>query len=207
MNARRWTRTVGAAAAATVAYLALGAAPAAAHVEIAEAQPNGDGTTTLTFSFDHSCDNSPTTELVVALPDGVTATTTATPNRWSAAVADDRVTFTGPGLETAQVGLTTRIIARAGDTLHFPVLQRCADGGSYDWIDITADSEHPAPRLIATNAVLANPPDPTTAPTPAAAAGAAQQQGGGATLGQALAVLAAFVLAAAAAGFGLARRV
>ncbi|MDG4795673.1 DUF1775 domain-containing protein [Micromonospora sp. WMMD1082] len=194
------------AVAATVAYLALGAAPAAAHVEVAGAQPNGDGTTTLTFSFDHSCDGSPTTELVVALPDAVTATATVTPGGWSGAVTDRRVTFTGPGLETAQVGVTTRITAQAGDTLIFPVLQRCADGGSYDWIDITADSEHPAPRLIATNAVLAAQPDTTAAPTPAAAGRPVQEQGGGATLSQTLAVLAAFVLAAATTGFVLARR-
>ncbi|MFD1085929.1 DUF1775 domain-containing protein [Micromonospora andamanensis] len=205
MTPRRWIRTVGVATAGFVGYLLLGAVPAAAHVEVARAQPNGDGTTTLTFSFDHSCDDSPTTELVVALPDGVTASDTVPPQGWTASVTGDRVTFTGPGRDTAEVGVTARIVARAGDTLHFPVRQRCADGGSYDWIDITANSEHPAPRLIATNAVLAAPPEASSAP-PVAAGDADRTQGGGATLGQASAMVVAFVAAAAVAGFVSVRR-
>ncbi|QOC92112.1 DUF1775 domain-containing protein [Micromonospora craniellae] len=204
MTPRRLLRTA-AVAAGVIAYLALGAVPAAAHVEVAGARPNGDGTTTLTFAFDHSCDDSPTTELVVALPEGATATGTVEPDGWSAAVAGDRVTFTGPGLETAEVGVTTRIVAQAGDTLHFPVLQRCADGNSLDWIDRTADSDYPAPRLIATNAVLETPPEATVAPPPAAG-GVTPPEAGGATLGQALTVLVVFVAAAAVAGFVVARR-
>ncbi|WBB53527.1 DUF1775 domain-containing protein [Verrucosispora sp. WMMD573] len=204
MRRRRWARAAVVTVAGVLGYLVLGAVPAAAHVEVAEARPNGDGTATLTFSFDHSCDDSPTTELVVALPDGVTASAVAAPEGWSGAVAGDRVTFTGPGLETASVGVTARIVARAGDTLIFPVLQRCADGGSYDWIDITADSDHPAPRLIATNAVLAAQPGTTTAPP--LAGGAERTQGDGATLGQASVVVVAFVAAAAVGGFVAVRR-
>ncbi|MER5458557.1 DUF1775 domain-containing protein [Micromonospora sp. NPDC002389] len=204
MTSRRWIRTA-AVAGGVVAYLALGAAPASAHVEIAGAQPNGDGSTTLTFAYDHSCDDSPTTELVVALPEGVTATGTVEPDGWSAALSGDRVTFTGPGLGTAEVGVTARITAQAGDTLHFPVLQRCADGNSLDWIDRTADSDYPAPRLIATNAVLENPPEATAAP-PAASGGGASPEGAGTTLGQALTVVVVFVAVAAGAGFVLARR-
>ncbi|WP_428964840.1 DUF1775 domain-containing protein [Micromonospora fluostatini] len=206
MSTGRWSRALAAAALATVASLALTATPAAAHVELTTAQPNGDGTATLTFSFDHSCDGSPTTELVVAVPDGVTATGTVTPDGWSGAVAGDRVTFTGAGLTTAQVGVTARIVARAGDTLHFPVLQRCADGGSYHWIDLTPDSEQPAPRLVATTAVLATQPDPTAATPATASRDGGPGQGEGATLGHALVVLAGFVAVAAAGGTMLARR-
>jgi uncharacterized protein YcnI len=204
MSALRWVRAVGAAVAGTVACLVVGAVPAAAHVEVAGAQPNGDGTATLTFAFDHSCDASPTTELVVALPEGATATDTVAPAGWSGAVAGNRVTFTGPGLETAEVGVTTRLVGRPGDTLHFPVLQRCADGGSYDWIDLTADSDYPAPRLIATAAVLAAAPE--SGADPVAAAGDTGAGQGGATLGQALGVLGGFVVLAGAGGFLLARR-
>ncbi|WP_431727055.1 DUF1775 domain-containing protein [Verrucosispora sp. TAA-831] len=203
MTPRRWIRTA-AVAGGVVAYLALGTAPASAHVEVAGAQPNGDGSTTLTFAYDHSCDDSPTTELVVALPEGVTATGTVEPEGWSAALSGDRVTFTGPGLETAEVGVTARIAAQAGDTLHFPVLQLCADGSSLDWIDRTADSDYPAPRLIATNAVLENPPEATAAPP--AAAGGSSPESAGATLNQALSVVVVFVAVAAGAGFVLARR-
>ena len=205
MRAARWTLAAAVTAITMVAYLAMGATPAAAHVEVAGAQPNGDGTTTLTFSFDHSCDGSPTIELVVALPDGVTATATDPPDGWAAEVGDERVTFTGPGLKTAEVGVSARIVASAGDTLIFRVLQKCADDNSYAWIDRTADSDHPAPRLIATNAILADQPEATAAPA-AAGSDTASRQGGGATLPQTMAILAGFVTAAAAAGFAFARR-
>jgi periplasmic copper chaperone A len=188
--------TVGVVAAAAV----LIGSPAAAHVEVAEARPNGDGTTAVTFGFDHSCDTSPTTELVVGLPAGVTATATTQPRGWSATIAADRVTWTGSGLETGQMTVVTRITATAGQSLRFPALQRCADGGSYDWIDTTPDGDEPAPRLIATSAMLA------AQPARATVAAAGEGEGGGASLPQALAALAAFVALAAAAGLVLARR-
>lgn len=194
MTGLRRAAVVGLAAAATV----LLGSPAAAHVEVATAQPNGDGTTTLTFGFDHSCDASPTTEMVVALPAGVTATATTQPRGWSAAIAADRVTWTGPGITTGRLAMVTRITATPGQTLRFPALQRCADGGSYDWIDTTSDGDEPAPRLVATGAVLASRPEPTPV--------AATDQAGGASLPQAVAALAAFVALAAAAGLVLARR-
>ncbi|MER7165679.1 DUF1775 domain-containing protein [Micromonospora sp. NPDC000207] len=202
MSTVRWLRAVGAAAAGVLACLVVGAGPAAAHVEVTGAQPNGDGSATLTFAFDHSCDGSPTTELVVALPEGVTATDTVAPSGWSGSVTGNRVTFVGPGLETAEVGVTARLVGRPGDTLQFPVLQRCADGGSYDWIDLTGDSDHPAPRLVATAAVLAAAAEPEGV---SAADGASPGQGDGASLGQALSVLAGFVLLAAGGGFVLTR--
>ena len=102
--------------------------------------------------------------------------------------------------------MTTRIVAQAGDTLHFPVLQRCADGNSLDWIDRTADSDYPAPRLITTNAVLETPPEATVAPPAAAGGGGTPSEGGGATLGQALTVVVVFVVLAAGAGLLVARR-
>ncbi len=101
--------------------------PASAHVLLATAQPNGDGTTTLTFTFDHGCGTAPTTELAVSLPSGITAVTTAAtiqPPGWSAQATTDQVSWTGPGVTTghhqAEFAVVTRIVGTVGQTFQFP---------------------------------------------------------------------------------------
>ncbi|GAA2372125.1 hypothetical protein Cme02nite_00300 [Catellatospora methionotrophica] len=202
------TRLVRAATAlaAALAAVLLTAAPAAAHVELVQAKANGDGTTTLTFAFNHGCDEAPTTELVVALPQGVTATTATSPVKgWTGTVSGDRVTFTGPPVPTktdAQYLLTTRITGKVGQTFVFPAIQTCTGGATSAWIDQSADAEHPAPRMVATATMLAAQPTP-----PAAAPAAAPPPSGGATLPQAAVALTVFVLlAAGAAAFVASRR-
>jgi uncharacterized protein YcnI len=183
-----------------IALILLAPAPAQAHVEILTAQPNGDKTTTLTFAFDHSCPESPTTELTVALPAEATPSAATAPAGWSATVDGSQVTWTGSGLDaTSEFHVVVSIVARPGQALLFPTVQRCADGNLYAWTDTNASDEHPAPRLIATAAILASQP-PLLPPAAAPATG----QGVG--LGPILATLAGFVLVLAAAGHYLARR-
>lgn len=78
----------------TIALILLAPVPAQAHVEILTAQPNGDKTTTLTFAFDHSCPESPTTELTVALPAEAAPSAATGPAGWSATVDGSQVTWT-----------------------------------------------------------------------------------------------------------------
>ncbi|WP_422733771.1 DUF1775 domain-containing protein [Micromonospora sp. WMMD558] len=189
---------VVAALAAAAAVLLLTGSPATAHVLLAKAQPNGDGSTTLTFTFDHGCGESPTTELIVSLPAGATpASRTEQPAGWTASTAPSRVTWAGPGLKAgaeAAFSLTTRLTGTIGQPLRFPTVQRCANGAAYEWTDPQTGDEHPAPSLIATGAILAPIPTATraaTAPAPGT--------GGAATLPQALGALALFVVAAATA--------
>ncbi|MER7457960.1 DUF1775 domain-containing protein [Micromonospora sp. NPDC126480] len=181
--------------AATAAVLLLTASPAAAHVLLAKAQPNGDGSTTLTFTFDHGCGESPTTELIVSLPAGATpATRTGQPAGWKATTEPSRVAWTGPGLKAgaeAAFSLTTRLTGTIGQPLRFPTVQRCASGEAYEWTDPQPGDEHPAPSLIATGAILAPAPTVTRA-APAPPPGT----GGAATLPQALGALALFVVTA-----------
>jgi uncharacterized protein YcnI len=198
--------TVLATVLATIMLLLLTAAPAQAHVLLAKAQPNGDGTTTLTFTYDHGCDEAATTYLSVRLPEGVTGTATTQPPGWSAQVTADTVTWTGPGVASgtaAEYTVVSRIAGRVGQRLHFPTVQRCANGGGYEWTGTAPDAERPAPALIVTTAVLASPP--AAAPPGAPPAGAADA-GQGASLGGVLAALAGFVLLAAGAGYLLATR-
>jgi periplasmic copper chaperone A len=183
-------RSIAAIVAATAAIL-LSGSPAAAHVLLAKAQPNGDGSTTLTFTFDHGCGESPTTALVVSLPSGAaTPTRTEQPTGWKATTETSRITWTGPGLQPgteAAFSLVTRLTGTIGQALRFPTEQRCANGQSYQWTDPQPGDEHPAPSLIATGAILA--------PVPAATQRVASPTtgSGGADLPQALGALAIFI--------------
>jgi uncharacterized protein YcnI len=198
------------------AAILLTAAPAAAHVLLAKAQPNGDGTTTLTFTFDHGCGKAPTTELTVSLPGGITTVTTpatspATPSaagaattqpaRWTGRVTAKRVSWTGPGItpgNQAAFSVRTRIIGTVGQTFHFPTIQRCDNGEFYEWAGHQPTDEHPAPTMIATRAVLASQPPPPATPV-------VTSDETGASLPQALAAVAAFTMAVTALGIFLTR--
>jgi uncharacterized protein YcnI len=197
-------RTLAVLAAAAAVVLSTGS-PAAAHVLLAKAQPNGDGSTTLTFTFDHGCGDSPTTELIVSLPAGATPPTrTEQPAGWKATTEPSRVAWTGPGLEPgaeAAFSLVTRLTGTIGQPLRFPTVQRCANAQAYEWTDPQPGDEHPAPSLIATGAILA--PAPRTRP---ATAGPTAGTGGAASLPAALGALGGFVAATTAAATLATRR-
>lgn len=197
---------------ATTALLALAplavaslwlAAPAAAHTQLAGAQPNGAGATTLTFTFDHGCADADTTELSVDMPEGAIAgQATGQPAGWSAEVLPSRVVWTGPPVGEEQIAageaefaVLVRLTGTVGQTFWFPAVQRCADGDSYEWLATEADAERPAPSLIATNAVLAPLPSAESAQAPAGASGA--------SLPQAVVAVGLLVLGAGLAGYRL----
>ncbi|CAN5389530.1 hypothetical protein BH09ACT10_BH09ACT10_05780 [soil metagenome] len=130
---------------------------ASAHVLLDQAAPNGDGTVTLTFTFDHGCDASPTNHLEVSMPAGATALRAEGPSGWAAKVDTNKVTWSGAGIAPSSEGifkLTARLEGEIGESLFFPTLQRCESGGSYDWKDLSSTSERPAPSLVATASVL-----------------------------------------------------
>lgn len=149
-----------------------GVAPASAHVLLERAVPLGDGTVELTITFDHSCDASPTVELDVEVPDGAEIVSGTGPDGWTATPQGTRVVFAGPGIGN-QAGPRFTVVARltgsVGQTLLFPTRQTCADGGGYDWTDSSESEERPAPRLIATEAVLAEVVAPPSEPVRPAA--------------------------------------
>jgi uncharacterized protein YcnI len=172
---------------------------AAAHVAVDSARPNGDGTTTVTLTWNHSCSPaSVTTGVDVAAGDGVSFTGASTDIAgWTAAVDPDSVIFTGPGVPTGEqvsVAVEARISGTPGSTITFPAIQHCRDQQTdlrSDWTDPDPAADHPAPSLIATAAVLT----PTT--TTAAAVAAAAEPPSGADI---TAVLTGIVVLAAALG-------
>ena len=156
-------------AALVTALLWCGVAPASAHALLEQAVPVGDGSVELTFTFDHSCDASPTVELAVQVPDGAEIVGGTGPEGWTATTEATRVVFAGPGIgdgANPRFTVVARLTGSVGQTLLFPTQQTCADGDGYDWADATESEERPAPRLVATEAVLAEVESPA-APTPA----------------------------------------
>lgn len=140
--------------------LLIGLAPAAAaHVAVDSASPNGDGSTTVTLSWNHSCTpGTATTGIDVTAGPGVgfAGAATSIPG-WTYAVEPDTITFTGPDVPTGQqvsVAVDARITGTPGATITFPTIQHCGDQQAA-WTDPDPASDHPAPSLIATAAVLA----------------------------------------------------
>lgn len=166
------------------ALVLIGAAPAAAHILLDSAVPRGDGSVELTFTFDHSCDEAPTTSLEINLPEEAEVLDASGPDGWAATTSARRVEWSGPGIgdgAAARFTVVATLRGSIGQTLLFPAVQRCADGDGYTWDDLTESEERPAPRLVATAAVLSG----VTAPAPGEPAGG----GGGATATEAGAAL------------------
>ena len=63
---------VGVIGATMAAALALGAAPAFAHVTVSPSVATAGSYTVLTVSVPHGCDGSPTTKVSIKIPDGST---------------------------------------------------------------------------------------------------------------------------------------
>ena len=144
-----------------------GVAPASAHVLLEQAVPVGDGSVELSITFDHSCDASPTVELVVEVPDGAEILGGAGPAGWTATTEESRIVFAGPGIgdgASPRFTVVARLTGAVGQTLLFPTRQTCADGGGYEWTDSSESEERPAPRLVATEAVLAEVVTPAATP-------------------------------------------
>jgi len=120
--------------------LALAAPMAAsAHIHVTPDAAAAGAASSLTFSFSHGCEQSPTTALVVTIPDGVTNVLPLADAAWT---VDREVTETGrttsvtytavtpidTGLK-GQVGMDVRFADElAGDDVAFPVVQQCAEG-------------------------------------------------------------------------------
>lgn len=180
----RLGRLVAVLALAAMATVAA-AGSAGAHVLIESATPNGDGTTTITFTFDHGCEGHPTSRLEVALPEGVTATRTVDPAGWRSVLSGRSVTWEGEPVddgEKKQFGLVTTVTGEIGQSFSFPTVQRCHGGRSYSWTDAATGSNTPVPSFVATAATLSARSPHADVP--------ASTGSGGASLTQALAAVA-----------------
>lgn len=134
--------------------LAIGAPLAAsAHVHVTPETASAGGTETLTFSFSHGCDGSPTTALAIDIPEGVGNATPVVQGGWTitrelgSTGVPTRVVYTAdaPVEDGLKAAVSMDVLFTEGTTdttLAFPVTQTCAEGETA-WTQIAEDGEDP----------------------------------------------------------------
>lgn len=143
------------------------ASPASAHIHTDPEEVKAGTENTVGFIIEHGCDGSPTTQVELQLPDGVTGISAEDADGFNASVDGQVVEFSGGSLpdDTEQAFDVTFTAPTEAGTLDVPLIQTCEEG-STDWIEPEVEGqpepEHPAPQLV----VLANP-DATTTTTAA----------------------------------------
>lgn len=153
------------AAGATAGLLAVGAAAASAHVGVTPEDNAAGSNSVLTFSFAHGCEGSPTTEIIITLPEQLIDATPVVHPAWDV----EKVTETFDTPQTLESGATvtervSQIVYLAkepvadglrdnlqlqvllpetpGETLAFPTRQVCEEGET-DWAEISAEGQDP----------------------------------------------------------------
>lgn len=162
--------------AALGAVLLTAAAPASAHIDPEPKEAQAGSTQPIAFTVEHGCDGSPTTQLDMRLPDGVTGAQPDPVEGWNGSVAENVITFVGgplPDDVEATFSVTMTLPPTPDTTIYFPFVQRC-EVGEIRWIGIPAEPgdelDEPAPALLLTGPVAAPsttvPASDTTVPAP-----------------------------------------
>jgi uncharacterized protein YcnI len=152
--------TIATATAATAGVLLL-AGTASAHIDPTPAAIEAGTEVTVAFGVEHGCDGSPTVELQIQVPAGVTDAQPVDQEGWTASTADGAdgqvVTFADGSLDPdmpADFSISFTAPTTAG-TINFPIVQTC-EVGQLDWIEIAVEGqeepEHPAPAVLVTAA-------------------------------------------------------
>jgi uncharacterized protein YcnI len=157
--------TLGLAGAALAAGLVLAPVAAFAHVSVdPSTEPLAGESTTLTFGINHGCDASPTTTVVVSMPDGLSGVHPIADAGWEIDIERDgdagrvsAVTYTAvdplPADIRGEVKMQVGFADDAAGELVFPVEQTC-ETGSTSWSEVAEagqdahDLEAPAPTLV-----------------------------------------------------------
>lgn len=141
------------AAAAAVGVALCLAAPASAHIHTDPEEVKAGTENTVGFVIEHGCDGSPTTQVELQLPDGVTGISAEDQDGFAASVDGQVVEFTGGSLpDGTEHSFTVAFTAptEAG-TIDIPLVQTCEEG-SNDWIQPEVEGqpepEYPAPQLV-----------------------------------------------------------
>lgn len=128
------------------------ASPVAAHVGFIKRQVPLATSIDLTLRVPHGCEGSPTLRLRMRLPRAVASVRPQPKEGWTVAQSGEggarEVIWSGnlPDKQTGEFSfaMTLEPAAKAGDTIHFPVVQECAKGVSR-WIDIKGVETTEAP--------------------------------------------------------------
>ncbi len=169
-SSRRSARVLAGVIAGTALVLAAPLA-ASAHVHVTPEESAAGTTTRLGFSFSHGCDDSPTTSVTFAIPEGIDGVTPVLDGAWNitrelgADGIPTQITYTAvtPVESGTAATLSLDVIfasSAASTSVAFPVLQKCVTGET-DWSEVAAegqtedDLEAPAP-VVAVGAVTAD---------------------------------------------------
>jgi len=150
------------------------ASPVLAHVDPDPEEAQAGSQLSVGFTVQHGCDGSPTVQLDMRLPEGVTGAQPEPPDGWNGTVEADVITFTGGPLPDDQE-LTFRVLMTLpptpDTTIYFPFVQRC-EVGEIRWIAIPSDGsgtelDEPAPAMRLTGPAVttttgSNPTAPAT---------------------------------------------
>jgi len=163
-------RIVALAAGMTIVALSVGG-QTLAHIDPDPTEAQAGVTLSVGFTVEHGCDGSPTTQLDMRLPDGVTDAAPDPIEGWDGSIDENVVTFVGGPLaddveETFAVTMT--LPATPDTTIYFPFVQRCEEG-EIRWIGIPAEPgdelDEPAPALLLMGpAVITTTPVTTDGP-------------------------------------------
>lgn len=147
----------------TTATAALGVvSPVFAHVDPDPTEAQAGSQLSVGFTVQHGCEGSPTVQLDMRLPEGLSAAQPEPPDGWIGMVEADVITFTGGPLPDDQE-LTFRVLMTLPSTpditIYFPFVQRC-EIGEIRWIAIPSDGsgaelDEPAPAMRLTGPAVA----------------------------------------------------
>ena len=152
----------------TCAIVAL-ASPAFAHIDPDPVEAPAGSEQSVGFTVQHGCDGSPTIQLDMRLPEGVSSAVPQPPDGWTGTIDGNVVTFVGGPLAD-DVELTFRVSMilpmLPGTTIFFPFVQRC-QLGEIRWIDIPQDGsgeelDEPAPAMRLVGPVVTTTTEATT---------------------------------------------
>lgn len=149
---RRTAVLLGGLAAGGVLALAAPLA-ASAHVHVDPSTAEAGAAQALTFTFSHGCDGSPTTAVVIDIPDGAATTTPVAQGGWAiqrTLGADEQptqVTFTPESpIESGIQASVALVVTFSEDAAHtdvaFPVTQQCVTG-STAWTQVAEEGVDP----------------------------------------------------------------
>ena len=141
---------------------------ASAHIDPDPIAVQAATSNTVSFGVEHGCEESPTTELQIQIPDRVADAQPVEKDGWTASVEAQVVTFTGGSLpaDTPDDFAITFTAPTAPGEITFPIVQTC-EVGQLDWIETpvegAAEPEHPAPVVLVT---AEEPTDADLTPAP-----------------------------------------
>jgi periplasmic copper chaperone A len=152
-----------------VAAMAL-ASPAFAHIDPDPSEAQAGSTLSIGFTIEHGCDSSPTIQIDMRLPDGVTNAAPDPFDGWTAKLDGNVVTYSGGSLAADTEGtfsVTMTLPPTPDTTIFFPIVQRC-EVGEIRWIGLPIDGSEPAepaPALLLTGPVATTVAPVATSPT------------------------------------------